>query len=262
MRALNTAATGMMAQELNVQVIANNIANMRTTGYKRQRAEFQDMLYEHVRRIGTQTTDQGNILPVGVDLGSGVKTVGTPRIMTQGTLTQTGGDLDVAIRGEGFFKILMPDGTFAYTRDGSFQMDAQGRIVTAQGNLVQPGITIPQNSSSLTINSQGQVSVVVSGSTTPTILGQLALTRFINKAGLLPIGDNMFTETPASGAPQDGVPNTNGMGDLQQGNLEQANVEAVTEISDLIAAQRAYEMNSKVISATDQMLQSVVGLYR
>src|SRR5690348_1053755 len=225
MRALNTAATGMMAQELNVQVIANNIANMRTTGYKRQRAEFQDMLYEHVRRIGTQTTDQGNILPVGVDLGSGVKTVGTPRIMTQGTLTQTGGDLDVAIRGEGFFKILMPDGTFAYTRDGSFQMDAQGRIVTAQGNLVQPGITIPQNSSSLTINSQGQVSVVVSGSTTPTILGQLALTRFINKAGLLPIGDNMFTETPASGAPQDGVPNTNGMGDLQQGNLEQANVE-------------------------------------
>jgi flagellar basal-body rod protein FlgG len=262
MRALNTAATGMMAQELNVQVIANNIANMRTTGYKRQRAEFQDMLYEHVRRIGTQTTDQGNILPVGVDLGSGVKTVGTPRIMTQGTLTQTGGDLDVAIRGEGFFKILMPDGTFAYTRDGSFQMDAQGRIVTAQGNLVQPGITIPQNSSSLTINSQGQVSVVPSGSTTPTILGQLTLTRFINKAGLLPIGDNLFTETPASGAPQDGVPNTNGMGDLQQGNLEQANVEAVTEISDLIAAQRAYEMNSKVISATDQMLQSVVGLYR
>ena len=262
MRALNTAATGMMAQELNVQVIANNIANMRTTGYKRQRAEFQDMLYEHVRRIGTQTTDQGNILPVGVDLGSGVKTVGTPRIMTQGTLTQTGGDLDVAIRGEGFFKILMPDGTFAYTRDGSFQMDAQGRIVTAQGNLVQPGITIPQNSSSLTINSQGQVSVVVAGSTNPTILGQLALTRFINKAGLLPIGDNLFTETPASGAPQDGVPNTNGMGDVQQGNLEQANVEAVTEISDLIAAQRAYEMNSKVISATDQMLQSVVGLYR
>ena len=262
MRALNTAATGMMAQELNVQVIANNIANMRTTGYKRQRAEFQDMLYEHVRRIGTQTSDQGNILPVGVDLGSGVKTVGTPRIMTQGTLTQTGGDLDVAIRGEGFFKIQLPDGTFAYTRDGSFQMDAQGRIVTAQGNVVQPGITIPQNSTSLTINSQGQVSVIVAGATQPTILGQLNLTRFINKTGLLPIGDNMFTETPASGAPQDGLPNTDGVGDLQQGNLEQANVEAVTEISDLIAAQRAYEMNSKVISATDQMLQSVSNLYR
>jgi flagellar basal-body rod protein FlgG len=262
MRALNTAATGMVAQELNVQVIANNIANMRTTGYKRQRAEFQDMLYEHVRRIGTQTSTQGNILPVGVDLGSGVRTVGTPRIMTQGTLTQTGGDLDVAIRGEGFFKIQLPDGSFAYSRDGSFQMDAQGRIVTAQGNLVQPGITIPQNSTSLTINSQGQVSVIVAGNTNPTILGQLTLTRFINKAGLLPIGDNMFTETPASGPPQDGLPATDGMGDVQQGNLEQANVEAVTEISDLISAQRAYEMNSKVISATDQMLQSVVGLYR
>jgi flagellar basal-body rod protein FlgG len=262
MRALQTAATGMMAQELNVQVIANNIANMRTTGYKRQRAEFQDMLYEHVRRIGTQTSDQGNILPVGVDLGSGVKTVGTPRIMTQGTLSQTGSDLDVAIRGEGFFKIQLPDGTFAYTRDGSFQMDAQGRIVTVQGNVVQPGITIPQNSTSLTISSDGQVSVVVAGSSTPTVLGQLTLTRFINKAGLLPIGDNMFTETPASGAPQDGPPNTNGAGDLQQGNLEQANVEAVTEISDLIAAQRAYEMNSKVISATDQMLQTTSGLYR
>jgi flagellar basal-body rod protein FlgG len=262
MRALNTAATGMVAQELNVQVIANNIANMRTTGYKRQRAEFQDMLYEHVRRIGTQTSTQGNILPVGVDLGSGVRTVGTPRIMTQGTLSQTGGDLDVAIRGEGFFKIQLPDGSFAYTRDGSFQMDAQGRIVTPQGNVVQPGITIPQNSTSLTINSQGQVSVIVAGATTPTVLGQLTLTRFINKAGLLPIGDNMFTETPASGPPQDGLPATDGMGDVQQGNLEQANVEAVTEISDLISAQRAYEMNSKVISATDQMLQSVVGLYR
>jgi flagellar basal-body rod protein FlgG len=262
MRALNSAASGMMAQELNVEVIANNIANMRTTGYKRQRAEFQDMLYEHVRRIGTQTSTQGNILPVGVDLGSGVKTVGTPRIMTQGTLTQTGGDLDVAIRGEGFFKIQLPDGTFAYTRDGSFQMDAQGRIVTAQGNVVQPGINIPQNSTSLTINSQGQVSVIVAGATLPTVLGQLSLTRFINKAGLLPIGDNMFTETPASGAPQDGLPNTDGMGDVQQGNLEQANVEPVKEIADLIASQRAYEMNSKVISATDQMLQSVIGIYR
>ena len=262
MRALNSAATGMMAQELNIEVIANNIANMRTTGYKRQRADFQDMLYEHVRRIGTQTSTQGNILPVGVDLGSGVKTVGTPRIMTQGTLTQTGGDLDVAIRGEGFFKIQLPDGTFAYTRDGSFQMDAQGRIVTAQGNVVQPGITIPQNSTSLSINSQGQVSVIVAGNTNPTVLGQLTLTRFINKAGLLPIGDNMFTETPASGTPQDGLATVDGMGDIQQGNLEQANVEPVKEIADLIASQRAYEMNSKVISATDQMLQSVIGLYR
>jgi flagellar basal-body rod protein FlgG len=262
MRALNSAATGMQAQELNIEVIANNIANMRTTGYKRQRAEFQDLLYEHIRRIGTQTTTQGNTLPVGVDIGSGVKVVGTPRIMTQGTLTQTGGDLDVAIRGEGFFKIQMPDSTFAYTRDGSFHLDSQARIVTAQGNLVQPNITIPQNATSLTINAQGQVSVIVAGNTTPTVLGQLTLTRFINKAGLLPVGDNLFTETPASGPPQDGLANTDGMGDIQQGNLEQANVEPVKEIADLIASQRAYEMNSKVITATDQMLQSVIGLYR
>ncbi len=262
MRALNTAATGMMAQELNVQVISNNIANMRTTGFKRQRAEFQDLLYEHVRRIGTQTSDQGNILPVGIDLGSGVRTVGTPRVMTQGSLTQTGNDFDVAIRGEGFFKIQLPDGTYAYTRDGSFNMDAQGRLVTAQGNVVQPGITIPQNASSVTINTQGQVSVTVPGNTTPQVLGQLTLTRFINKAGLQPVGDNLFLETPASGTPQDGIASVDGMGDLQQGNLEQANVEAVTEISDLIAAQRAYEMNAKVISATDQMLQADSNLLR
>jgi flagellar basal-body rod protein FlgG len=259
---MHTAATGMMAQEVNVQIISNNIANMRTTGYKRQRAEFQDLLYEHVRRIGTQTSDQGNILPVGIDIGSGVKTVGTPRVMTQGTLTQTGSDFDLAIRGEGFFKIQMPDGTFAYTRDGSFQMDAQGRIVTPAGNLLQPAITIPQNASSVTINSIGQVSVTTPGTTTPSVLGQIALTRFINKAGLMPVGDNLFLETPASGTPQDGVPATDGMGDLQQGRLEQANVEAVTEIADLIAAQRAYEMNSKVITATDQMLQSTANLMR
>jgi flagellar basal-body rod protein FlgG len=256
MRALLTAATGMMAQELNVQVISNNIANMRTTGYKRQRVEFQDLLYEHVNRIGTQTSAQGNTLPVGIDLGGGVKTVGTPRLMTQGTLLQTGGSLDVAIRGDGFFKVQMPDGTFAYTRDGSFQMDAQGRIVTAQGNVIAPGITIPQNSTGLTINPQGQISVTPQGSTTPTVLGQLTMTRFINQAGLLAIGDNLFTETPASGTPQDGLPATDGAGDLLQSSLEQANVEAVTEISDLIAAQRAYEMNSKVISAADQMLSA------
>ena len=157
MRALHTAATGMMAQELNVQVISNNIANMRTTGYKRQRAEFQDLLYEHVSRVGTQTSSQGNILPAGIELGSGVKAVGTPRLMTQGELVQTGKDYDLAIRGEGFFKILLPDGRTAYTRDGSFELDAQGRLVTAQGNVVQPGITIPQNATSVTINAQGQV---------------------------------------------------------------------------------------------------------
>src|SRR6266851_9316921 len=262
MRALHTAATGMMAQELNVQVISNNIANMRTTGYKRQRAEFQDLLYEQVKRVGAQTSTQGNILPVGIELGAGVKTVGTPRIMSQGTLLPTGNPLDIAVRGEGFFKIQMPDGTFAYTRDGSFMMDAQGRVVNAQGNPVQPTITIPQNSSGLTINAQGQVTVTLPGSTTPTNVGQIGLTRFINKAGLQPVGDNLFTETPASGPPQDGTANTDGFGDMQQSNLEQANVEVVSEISDLIAAQRAYEMNAKVVSAADQMLQSASALFR
>ena len=262
MRALHTAATGMMAQELNVQVISNNIANMRTTGYKRQRAEFQDLLYEHVSRIGTQTSSQGNILPVGIDLGGGVKTVGTPRLMTQGTMSQTGSNLDLAIRGDGFFKIKMPDGTFGYTRDGSFQMDATGRIVNAQGNPVQPTITIPTNSTGLTINAQGQVSVTTQGSTTPSVLGQLQLSRFVNQAGLLAVGDNNFLETPASGTPQDGLPNADGAGDIQQGTLEQANVEAVSEISDLIAAQRAYEMNGKVITAADQMLSATSNLMR
>jgi len=262
MRALSTAATGMMAMELNVQVISNNLANMTTTGYKRQRAQFQDLLYDHVSRIGTQTSAQGNILPVGIDLGSGVKTVGTPRLMTQGTLTQTSSSLDMAIRGDGFFKIQLPDGTYAYTRDGSFQMDAQGRIVNAQGSVLQPAITIPQNSSGLTINAQGQVSVIPQGTTTPTVLGQITLTRFINQAGLLSVGDNMYTETPASGSPQDGLPSTDGAGDLQQGNLEQSNVDSVTEITNLIAAQRAYEMNSKVISAADQMLSTTSNLMR
>jgi flagellar basal-body rod protein FlgG len=262
MRALSTAATGMMAMELNVQVISNNLANMTTTGYKRQRAEFQDLLYDHVSRVGTQTSAQGNILPVGIDLGSGVKPVGTVRLMTQGTMTQTGNQLDVAIRGDGFFKIQLPDGTFAYTRDGSFNMDSQGRIVTAQGNVLQPTITIPANSTGLTINAQGQVSVIPAGTTTPQILGQLTLTRFVNQAGLLPMGDNLYQETPASGPPQDGLPATDGAGDLMQGSLEQSNVDSVSEITNLITAQRAYEMNSKVITAADQMLQTTSNLMR
>jgi flagellar basal-body rod protein FlgG len=252
----------MAAQELSVQVISNNIANLRTTGYKKQRAAFQDLIYDHVRRVGAQASDQNTIMPMGIDLGGGVKTVGTPRMMTQGTLSPTGNDLDIAIRGEGFFKILMPDGTFTYTRDGSFQMDNQGRIVNAQGNLLQPTITIPQNASGLTINAQGQVSVTLPGQTASTNVGQIGLTRFINKAGLMPIGDNLFQETPASGQPQDGIANTDGYGDMQQSNLEQANVEVVSEISDLIAAQRAYEMNSKVVSAADQMMQSTSNLFR
>jgi len=248
--------------DLQVQVIAGNIANMSTTGFKSQRAEFQDLIYEHVQRIGAQASDQGNILPVGIELGSGVKTVGTPRLMTQGTLSQTGNVLDVAVQGDGFFKIQMPDGTFSYTRDGSFKMDAQGRVVTSEGYVVQPGITIPQNSSGLTINNQGQVSVTLPNSTTSTLLGQLTLTRFINNAGLQGNGDNLYTATPASGTPQDGLPGIDGAGTLLQGSLEQSNVEAVTEISNLIAAQRAYEMNSKVITAADEMLQATSQLMK
>ena len=262
MRALHTAATGMKAQELNVQVISNNIANMRTTGYKRQRAEFQDLLYEHVRRVGTQTSDQGNILPAGIELGSGVKTVGTPRVMSQGTLLPTDKPLDVAIRGEGFFQITLPDGRTAYTRDGSFELDSQGRMVTAQGNVLNPGLTIPQNATAITVNAQGQVAATIPGTTTPTTVGQIQLAMFVNKAGLQGIGDNLYLETPSSGAPQVGNPNQDSFGNLQQGNLEQANVEAVTEISDLIAAQRAYEMNGKVITAADQMLSATSNLMR
>jgi len=262
MRALDTAATGMAAMDLQVQVIAGNIANMTTTGFKSQRAEFQDLLYEHVQRIGAQASEQGNILPVGIELGSGVKTVGTPRLMTQGSLQQTGNTLDIAIQGDGWFKIQMPDGTFSYTRDGSFQQDAQGRVVTAEGNVVQPTISIPPNASGLTINQQGQVSVTLPGSTTSTILGQLSLTRFANNAGLQANGDNLFTATPASGSPTDTLPGTDGAGTLQQGFLEQSNVEAVSEISNLIAAQRAYEMNSKVITAADEMLQTTSQLMR
>lgn len=262
MQALQTASTGMAAQDLHVQVISNNIANMATTGYKRQRAEFADLLYEHVRRIGTASSDQGTILPVGIDIGSGVKTVGTPRIMTQGSLTQTGNAFDLAVTGEGFFKIQMPDGSFSYTRDGSFMLDGTGRLVTAQGYLVQPGITVPQNATGFSVNAQGQVSVTPVGSTTPTILGQLTITRFINQAGLLSIGENLLQETPASGPPQDGLAATNGAGSIQQATLEQSNVDSVTEISDLIAAQRAYEMNSKVITAADQMLSAVIALQR
>jgi flagellar basal-body rod protein FlgG len=262
MQALQTAATGMAAQELNVQVISNNIANLQTTGYKKQTASFQDLIYQHVRRVGAQASEQGTILPVGIDIGGGVKTAGTPRSMTQGTLSTTGNDLDIAISGEGFFKILMPDGTFQYTRDGTFQMDATGRIVNAQGNPVQPTITIPNNASGLTVNAQGQVSVTLPGSTASSVVGQIGLTRFLNKAGLQPVGNNLFTDTPSSGPPQDGLANIDGYGSIMQGSLEQSNVDVVSEMSNLISAQRAYEMNAKVVSAADQMMQSTSGLFR
>ena len=262
MRALYTAATGMLAQELNVEVISNNIANMRTTGFKRQRAEFQDLLYQSLRRVGTSTSDQGTMLPVGLDIGAGVKVVGTPRIMSQGSVLPTEKPLDVAVRGEGLFRVQMPDGTISYTRAGSFEIDAEGRLVTPEGYILDPVITIPQDATSVTISQVGMVQVMQPGQTLPSEIGQLQLAKFVNKSGLQPIGDNLFLETAASGAPQTGNPGEDGFGTLLQAHLEQANVNAVTEISDLIAAQRAYSMNARVISAADEMLQSTASMSR
>jgi flagellar basal-body rod protein FlgG len=262
MRALHTAATGMMAQELNVQVISNNIANLRTTGYKKQQAHFQDLLYEHIRRSGAATSDQGTLVPAGVSLGSGVKLASTARAMTQGNLTATEKEYDLAIRGEGFFRIRLPDGRTSYTRDGNFELDAQGQLVTKDGYLVEPGITVPQNATGVTVSAQGLVQATIPGQTAKQDLGQITLARFVNKVGLESIGDNMFIETPASGPAVDGNPGTEGFGNLQQAYLEEANVNAVTEISSLISAQRAYEMNSKVITATDQMLSSTTQMFR
>ncbi len=256
MRALYTAATGMMAQELNVEVISNNIANMRTTGFKRQRADFQDLLYSDLRRMGTATSESGTMVPTGVQIGSGVRTAATPRIMSQGSVAPTQKQLDVAIRGEGFFRIALPDGRTAYSRDGSFELDADGRLVTVDGYPVDPQITVPGDSREITISRTGSVQAVVGNETTPQTLGQIDLARFVNKAGLEAIGDNLFLETEASGAALVSNPGDEGYGNLLQAHLELANVNAVSEISDLIAAQRAYEMNSRVIRAADEMLSA------
>jgi flagellar basal-body rod protein FlgG len=262
MRALYAAATGMAAQELNVQVISNNIANLRTTGYKRQQAHFQDLLYQNLRTAGSTTSDSGTMLPSSLSLGSGVKAASTARVMTQGTLTSTEKEYDVAIRGEGFFKVTMPDGRAGYTRDGSFDLDAQGRLVTRDGYLLDPAITVPQNATGFTVSALGAVQATVPGQTAAQTLGTLQLSRFVNKSGLDSIGDNLFVETAASGAAVDGTPGSEGFGNLQQNYLEEANVNAVTEISSLIAAQRAYEMNSKVVTAADQMLSSTSAMFR
>lgn len=262
MRALYTAATGMMAQEKSVEVISNNVANMRTTGFKRQTIHFQDLLYEHQRRAGSPTSDQNTQAPAGLFVGSGVKTVATPRIMSQGNVTNTERTYDMAIRGEGFFRIQLPDGRIAYTRDGGFETDSQGRLTTKDGYLVDPGITIPADATSVAVNQLGQVTATVPGQAAPQALGQLTMTRFINKVGLESIGDNLFLETPGSGAPIDGTPGAEGFGNLQQGYLEESNVNAVTEIAAMIQAQRAYELNSKVITGADQMLQATSNLFR
>jgi len=257
MKALYIASTGMAAQERNVEIISNNIANMRTTGFKRQRAEFQDLLYQQYLRAGSTTSDQGTMAPVGIEVGSGVKTAATPRVMSQGTVNPTEKDLDLAVSGEGYFAVQLPDGRTGYTRDGSFDRSPDGLLVNVDGYQVQPGITIPQDANTITISADGIVQAYVGTSSTPTQLGQLQLYRFVNPSGLESVGDNNFVETPASGAAQAGTPNTDGMGHLMQGYLEQANVNPVTEIADLIAAQRAYEMNARVITGADEMLSSV-----
>jgi len=256
MKALLIAASGMMAQELNVEVISNNIANMRTTGFKRQRAEFQDLLYQDLRRQGASTSDTGTVVPTGVHIGSGVKTAATPRVMSQGNILMTEKDLDVAIRGDGFFRIRMPDGRTAYSRDGSFERDSIGQLVTVDGYIVEPGITVPDDARAISIDAEGLVQAFVATDSDPVDLGQIDLARFVNPAGLESIGDNLYLETPSSGAEQTGTAASEGYGMLQQGYLEQANVNPVSEISELIAAQRAYEMNSRVISAADEMMQS------
>jgi flagellar basal-body rod protein FlgG len=255
MRALSIASTGMLAQQTNVEVIANNLANMNTTGFKQQRSEFQDLLYQNILTPGAQTSDQGTFAPNGIQIGAGVKTAATYRVTTQGDLTSTSNPYDVAVQGPGYFRIQQSDGTDGYTRAGNFSLSPQGQLVTQDGMLVQPGIAIPANTISVQINAQGQVNATVAGTSTPQTVGQLELTRFPNEAGLNAIGGNVLLETAASGSPQAGVPGSPGYGTVQQGFLETSNVNSVDEITSLITAQRAYEMNSKVITAADQMLQ-------
>ena len=256
MQALRTAASGMSAQQLNVEVISNNIANMNTVGFKRQRAEFQDLLYQQVERAGSQSSSDGNIVPTGVQVGGGVKAGSVYRITEQGTPTLTDNPLDVAIQGKGYLQILLPSGETAYTRAGNFSTNDQGQIVTEDGYTVQPGITVPQNTTDITISKTGLVQVKLDGQTEPQTIGQLQLATFMNEGGLEQIGDNLLLETAASGAANLASPGEPGFGTLLQHYTEASNVDAVTEITSLITAQRAYEMNSKVITTADQMLQA------
>lgn len=251
--ALWVAKTGLDGQQTRLSVIANNLANVNTTGFKRSRAVFEDLLYQNVRQVGAQSS-QDTVLPSGLSLGTGVRLVSTEKLHTQGNVIQNGNPLDIAIEGRGFFQILLPDGSIGYTRDGSFQMDAQGQMVNANGYVLQPGITIPANTLSVTIGSDGVVSVLGAGSTTPTQVGTVQTVDFINPAGLQAIGKNLFLETASSGSPQAGTPGLNGLGTLVQGSLESSNVNVVEEMVNMIETQRAYEMNAKAVSTTDQML--------
>ncbi len=258
-RSLWIAKTGLDAQQTQMDVIANNLANVSTNGFKRSRPVFEDLLYQTLRQPGAQSSQQTQ-LPSGLQLGTGVRTVATERIHTQGNLVQTGNSLDIAINGGGFFQVLMPDGTTAYTRDGSFQLDNQGQVVTASGYPVQPAITIPADALSVTVGRDGTVSVVQPGSPSPTQVGSLQLASFINNAGLQGMGENLYQETAASGTPAANTPGTNGLGVLSQGFVETSNVNVAEELVNMIEAQRAYEINSKAIQSSDQMLQSLTQL--
>jgi len=252
--ALWAAKTGLDAQQTEMAVVSNNLANVNTTGFKQDRAVFEDLLYQNQTQAGANTS-QTTESPSGMSIGTGVRVVATEKDYSQGSLTQTGNPLDVAIQGQGFFQIQMPDGTVAYTRDGTFQTNAQGQLVTSSGYLVQPGITVPQGAQSVTIGSDGTVSVTLAGQSAATQIGQIQLANFINPPGLQPIGQNLLVQSAASGSPQTGSPATNGLGSLTQGELESSNVNVVEELVNMIQTQRAYEMNSKAINTVDQMLQ-------
>jgi flagellar basal-body rod protein FlgG len=251
--ALWISKTGLDAQQTNMAVISNNLANVNTTGFKRDRAVFEDLMYQNIRQVGANST-QDTELPSGLMLGTGVRTVATQKQHSQGNIIQTNNALDVAIQGKGYFQVLHPDGNVVYTRDGQFALNADGQLVTANGYQVEPAVTIDANAVSITIGSDGIVSVLLAGSTAPTNAGQLELANFANPQGLEPIGDNLFRETVSSGAPLTAIPGNDSLGTLNQGSLESSNVNVVEELVNMIQTQRAYEMNSKAISATDQML--------
>ncbi|MBN4077839.1 flagellar basal-body rod protein FlgG [Nitrospina gracilis] len=253
-RSLYTAATGMNAQDTNVSVIANNLANVNTIGFKRSRPEFQDLLYQNLRLVGTLSPN-GQQVPTGAQLGMGTKTAAIQKIFLQGDFSQTQNPLDIAIQGKGFFQITQPDGTTAFTRAGSFKLDNTGRMVTADGLALQPAITIPNNALTISIDPQGSVAVTQPGSPAPTVLGNIQLASFQNPAGLQSIGFNLFTQSDASGQPQIGNPQAIDLGSTQQGFLELSNVSVVEEMVNLIAAQRAYEVNSRVVQTADELLQ-------
>lgn len=254
--ALWISKTGLDAQQTDISVISHNLANVNTVGFKRGRAVFQDLLYQTVQQPGGQSS-QNSVLPSGTMMGTGVRTVATQKIFTAGSMLNTENSLDVAINGRGFFSVLMPDGSTAYSRDGQFQLNANGEVVTSGGYVLQPPITVPSGAKSVTIGSDGTVSVLNAGATLPTTVGTITTTDFINVAGLQPIGENVYTETAASGTPTTGTPGTNGLGRLLQGSLEASNVNVVEELVNMIETQRAYEMNSKAIETVDKMLQFV-----